>query len=108
MPRGVAVFSIATRQLCEALGTEISRARRERRWSQAELAERVGVSVGTVRAVESGAPSVTLGVVFEAAHVLGIVLLDGTAAAVARTAENRRVLQLLPQRIRSVAVDDDF
>lgn len=108
MVRGVAVFSIATRQLCDALGTEIARARRERRWSQAELAERVGVSVGTVRAVETGAPSVTLGVAFEAAHVLGVVLMGGPDAAVTRAAENRRVLQLLPQRVRSASVDDDF
>jgi transcriptional regulator with XRE-family HTH domain len=108
MPRGVAVFSIATRQLCLALGTEIGRARRERRWSQAELAGRVGVSVGTVRAVESGAPSVTLGVAFEAAQVLGLVLMGGPDVAAARAAESRRVMQLLPQRVRSVSVDDDF
>lgn len=108
MPGTAAAFSTATRQLCDALGTEIVRARRERRWSQAELAERVGVSVGTVRSVERGAPSVTLGVAFEAAHVLGIVLLGGPDTAAARAVANRRVLQVLPQRIRDTAVDDDF
>lgn len=108
MPRGVMVFSAATREVCAALGSEIARARRERRWSQAELAERVGVSLGTVRAVEKGSPSVTLGVAFEAAGVLGIELFGGPATVSARTAENRRALALLPQRVRAEAVDDDF
>lgn len=103
-----AVFSVATRHLCDLLGTEIARARRERRWSQAELAERLGVSVGTVRAVETGRPSVTLGVALEAAHVLGVVLMGGSDAAAARAAENRRVLAVLPQRVRQASVDDDF
>ena len=108
MPRGVRVFSAATREVCAALGSEIARVRRERRWSQADLAERVGVSLGTVRAVEKGSPSVTLGVAFEAAGVLGIDLLGGPATVAARAAENRRALALLPQRVRAEDVDDDF
>lgn len=108
MARHVTVFSVPTRAVCAALGTEIARVRRERRWSQAELATRVGVSLGTIRAVEKGAPSVTLGVAVEAATVLGIELLGGPTAATARAAENRRALALLPQRIRAEAADDDF
>lgn len=108
MPSRAKVFSSVTARLCAALGSEIARARRERRWSQAELAERIGISVGTVRAIEKGTPSVTLGAAFEAAAVLGIDLLGGTDAVAARAADNRRVLQLLPQRVRSVNVDDDF
>ena len=108
VPRGVRVFSAATREVCAALGSEIARVRRERRWSQTELAGRVGVSLGTVRAVEKGSPSVTLGVAFEAAGVLGIDLLGGPAAAAARRTENRRALALLPKRVRVEVVDDDF
>ena len=108
MPSRAKVFSSATVRLCAALGTEISRARRERRWTQTELAERIGISLGTVRAIEKGTPSVTLGAAFEAAAVLGIDLLGGPDAAAARAADSRRVLQLLPERVRSAAVDDDF
>ncbi len=108
MAHRVRTFSAVTRQACHALGTEIARARRERRWPQAELAERVGVSLGTIRAVERGTPSVTLGVALEAASVLGIDLLGGAEHAAERTAVNRRALTLLPQRVRTVAVDDDF
>jgi transcriptional regulator with XRE-family HTH domain len=108
MPHRLAVYSAPTRDVCAALGSEIARARRERRWSQTELAERVGVALGTIRAVEKGVPSVTLGVAVEAATVLGIDLLGGPTAAAARAADNRRVLALLPQRVRAGAVDDDF
>lgn len=108
MPRHVTVYSTPTRAACAALGSEISRVRRERRWSQTELANRVGVALGTIRAVETGSPSVTLGVAFEAATVLGIDLFGGPALAGARAAENRRTLDLLPQRVRAEAVDDDF
>ncbi len=108
MPRRAGVYSAPTRGVCTALGSEIARTRRERRWSQVELASRVGVAVGTIRAVERGAPSVTLGVAVEAATVLGIDLLGGPVNTAARVADNRRALDLLPQRIRTAPVDDDF
>lgn len=107
MARRAAVYSRPTRGVCVALGTEIARARRERRWSQAELAQRVGAALGTIRAIEKGTPSVTFGVAIEAATVLGIDLLGGPVAVSGRIAENRRVLALLPQRIRTAAVVDD-
>ena len=108
VPSRAKVFSSATVRLCAALGTEIARARRERRWSQTELAERVGTSLGTLRAIEKGTPCVTLGAAFEAAAVLGIDLLGGPDAAAARAVDSVRALQLLPQRVRSMPVDDDF
>ena len=37
-----------------------------------EVAERVGVSVPTIRKVESGDPTVAIGTVFEVASLLGI------------------------------------
>ncbi len=72
VPRGVSVYSAVTREVCAALGSEITRVRRERRWSQAALAERVGVSIGTVRAVEKGSPSVTLGAAKGAAYLQNV------------------------------------
>lgn len=108
MARRAMVYSLPTRDVCAALGSEIARVRRERRWSQTELSQRVGVALGTIRAVEKGAPSVTLGVAVEAATVLGIDLLGGPAAASARASDNRRALALLPQRVRAERVDDDF
>ena len=108
MGRSAKVYSSATRQLCAALGSEVARVRRERHWSQTELAERIGVSLGTVRAIERGSVSVSLGSAFEAAFVLGVDLFGGAETAAVRAADNRRTLALLPERVREAHVDDDF
>ncbi|HTR89339.1 MAG TPA: helix-turn-helix transcriptional regulator [Solirubrobacteraceae bacterium] len=57
------------------LGAQIRLARRERRWSQQELAERIGVTARTVSKIEHGELSVSLGGAFEAAALLGVGLL---------------------------------
>src|SRR5947208_703759 len=56
------------------LGAQIRLARRERRWSQDELAARVGVTPRTVSKIEHGDLGVALGTVFETAALLGIPL----------------------------------
>ena len=60
-----------TIEAVKLLGDKVVLARRERRWTLAELAERVGVSVVTMRKVEKGYPSVALGTAFEAAALVG-------------------------------------
>jgi transcriptional regulator with XRE-family HTH domain len=102
-------YSQPTLEVCRLLGLEISRARRERRWTRAELAERVGVSLGTLTSVEQGSPTVGIGVVLESATLLGIDLLGATPDQLpGRTAAARNHLALLPRRIRPEVVDDDF
>lgn len=56
------------------LGAQIKLARRERRWSQDELAARVGVTARTIYKIERGEMSVGLGSAFEAAALLGVPL----------------------------------
>ena len=91
------------------LGRRIALARRERRWTVAELAERVGSSETTVRKVERGDPSVALGTVFEAAALVGVPLFSDDATTVAREAELVEArLAVLPQRVRRRQVDDQF
>ena len=69
-----------------------------------------GVSWPTIRKVERGDPTVALGVAFEAASVLGVVLFHEDAGR--RTLERERVegqLLLLPQTVRApTVIDDDF
>ncbi len=76
----------------------------------AELAERVGVSVPTIRKVESGDPTVAIGTAFEAATIVGVVLFDGDPTR--RVLEAGRVrdqLALLPQLVRPMRpYNDDF
>ncbi len=91
------------------LGRRVALARRERRWTIAELAERVGSSETTVRKVERGDPSVALGTVFEAAVLVGVPLFSDDATTVAREAELVEArLAVLPQRVRRRQVDDEF
>lgn len=100
--------TVAAAQL---LGLEIARARRERRWTAVELAERVGISPITLRNVERGNPSVALGTVFELATLLGIELFGAAPAELSSlVSRGRDRLALLPARVREPAdpVNDNF
>jgi transcriptional regulator with XRE-family HTH domain len=99
-----------TTQAIQLLGNRVAVARRERHWSQAELAERVGVTRVTIGKVEQGDPSVGLGIAFETATVLGVPLFDEDPnrrrLEAARGADR---LAVLPARVRKpTRVDDDF
>jgi transcriptional regulator with XRE-family HTH domain len=97
-------------EAAKLLGDQVLMARRERRWTEAELAERVGVTRPTIRKVEQGDLSVGLGPAFEAAAVLGLPLFhvdpERRALESARIADR---LAVLPRRSRPpTRIDDDF
>ena len=103
------VFSPVTVEAARLLGQRVAAARRERRWTLAELAERVGVSVVTVRKVEAGDPTVALGTAFEAATLVGVALFHEDRARRALEAEVVQArLAVLPASVRPREVDDDF
>ena len=110
MPHSNRPYSPATREAVQLLGQMIAVARRERRWTLDELAERVGVTHVTMRRVERGDPNVRLGIAFEAAALLDIPLFDVDPAR--RRLETRRLddrLAVLPHSVRKRAgVNDDF
>lgn len=94
------------------LGAQIRLARRERRWSQDELAARVGTTPRTISKVEHGDLSVGLGTAFEAAALLGVPLFHADrsrlSADLDRT-EARSALIPRPSRGRpDHEVKDDF
>jgi transcriptional regulator with XRE-family HTH domain len=99
-----------TVEAARLLGARVRLARRERRWTLQELAERVGVTHVTMRKVERGDLTVGLGVAFEAAAVLGVPLFHEDRSR--RALEAGRVedrLAVLPALVRKpVDVDDDF
>jgi len=99
-----------TVEAASLLGARVRLARRERRWTLQELAERVGVTHVTMRKVERGDLTVGLGVAFEAAAVLGVPLFHEDRSR--RALEAGRVedrLAVLPALVRKpVDVDDDF
>jgi transcriptional regulator with XRE-family HTH domain len=92
------------------LGASVRLGRRQRRWTVAELAERVGVSETTMLKVEHGDPGVRLGIAFEAAAIVGVPLFDEDRSR--RALEATRIedrLTVLPEKVRrSRDVDDDF
>lgn len=103
-------LSPLTLEAAKLLGANVRLGRRRRRWTVAELAERVGVSEATMLKVEHGDPGVRLGIAFEAAALVGVPLFDEDRAR--RAWEAARVedrLALLPQRVRQpLKADDDF
>lgn len=103
-------YSPRTIEAAELLGTQVRIGRLERRWTVQELAERVGVSVVTLRKIERGDPSVGLGVALEAATLTGVPLFHEEPSRL--SAELRRAgdrLTVLPSRARKPReVDDDF
>lgn len=93
------------------LGSQIAAARKERKWTAADLAERVGVQPHTIGRLERGEPTVALGVAFEAAVIAGVPLFttdEQELPALAAAAKQR--LALLPARVTRpvIVVDDDF
>jgi transcriptional regulator with XRE-family HTH domain len=94
-------YSPATKEAARLLGARIRLGRKERRWTVAQLAERVGVTEGTLRKIEQGKPSVSLGATLEAAVLVGVPLFDRDPDR--RALEKGRVddrLALLPTRTR--------
>jgi transcriptional regulator with XRE-family HTH domain len=83
------------------LGRDLSLARRRRRLSQGSFAERMGISLGTLKRLENGDPGVAIETVARALHVLGEIdridtLLDTSADELGLVLMDEQ----LPQRVR--------
>lgn len=93
------------------LGKEIQIARKEKRWSEQMLAERIGISRTTLQKIEAGDLTVAIGLVWEAAVILGIPILLDENPSLSKSVQNTTdKLALLPKRIRAKTskVKDDF
>jgi transcriptional regulator with XRE-family HTH domain len=108
--RDVAV-SRASADALRVLGNQIRLARHAKGWTIADLAARIDASRRTIVNIESGAPTVSIGMVFNAAFTVGVNLfgLEGPDLARARR-QGEDTLALLPSKIRKPASreeDDD-
>lgn len=93
------------------LGKQIKLERKQRKWSEKNLAERIGISRATLQKIESGEMTCAIGLVFEAAALVGINLFEQDRVPLAvRIEQANDKIALLPQRIKakSKVVDDDF
>ena len=89
MPRKTTAPLPAVERILGELGENIRLARLRRRLSATLVAERAGMSRPTLRAVERGEPSATLGAVANVLHCLGV---EKDLALVARDDELGRKL----------------
>lgn len=94
------------------LGARIRLARRERRWSQDELAARAGITARTVYKIEHGDLSVGLGAAFETAALLGVPLFHAERSRLSADLDRAEARSaLLPRPSRAPLdreVKDDF
>lgn len=100
-----------SRDAVRLLGRLIRRARIEQGLTEAELAERAGVSRGLVQRAERGEPGCSVGAVFELAAIVGVPLFQPEPMEVRRQlAETERYLRLLPAAVhtRDAELKDDF
>jgi len=104
-------YSALAREAAHLLGKEIKLARKQRKWSETELATRAGISRDTLQKIEKGNMTSAIGLVFEAASLVGINLFEAETSPLRRQireADDR--IALLPKSIHKPkkAVDDDF
>ena len=104
-------LSLPTKTALSLLGQLIKTARQQRAMSQLALAERLGVSRQTVIALEKGRAKVGAGVLFEAAHIVGVPLLSDHPQDLNQwQAVLAGFTAILPTRTHSkkVEINDDF
>jgi transcriptional regulator with XRE-family HTH domain len=104
-------YSRATHHALALMGGQIRLARKQRKMSEIDLAARMGVARSTLQSIEKGNPKVEIGLVFEAATLLGVPLFVQDPAGLAPQIERvEDKLALLPQSIRRprAGVKDDF
>ena len=93
------------------LADKIKLGRKQRKWTEQELAERAGISRATLQKIEKGNMNCAIGLVFEVAVLVGIKLFDTDHISLTMQQESTYdKLALLPKSVRKnrKSVDDDF
>ncbi|HEV7285018.1 MAG TPA: helix-turn-helix transcriptional regulator [Kaistia sp.] len=93
------------------LGKMIRLGRMQRRLTAQELAERIGVSRSTLQRIEKGDPKAEIGLMFEAAAIVGVKLFEADEKGVGALSE--RIddrIALLPKHVYKAGkqVIDEF
>ena len=93
------------------LGNLIRLGRKERKMTEKDLADRTGISRGTLQKIEKGDMRCEIGLFFETAAIVGVALFDDDISIL--NMHNDRIndkIALLPKRVRKkeMDVDDDF
>jgi DNA-binding XRE family transcriptional regulator len=111
----MSTLPLGVRESIKEMGELIACARKEKRWTQEDLAQRIGINRMTVVRIEKGSPEVATGWYLTAAWVLGLSIL--TWQTVGRGKNDTVVGDLLtklkntlPDRVRKrrPTIDNDF
>lgn len=104
-------FSRYSTEASLLLGHQIKLGRKQRKWTEQELAERTGISRATLQKIEQGNMNCAIGLVFEAAVLVGVKLFetDNTSLTMQHERTNDK-LALLPKAVRKSkkVIDDNF
>ena len=68
------VYSKYAQETAFLIGQQIKLARKTRKWSSANLAERAGITRETLQRIENGDMKTAIGLVFEVATIVGVPL----------------------------------
>jgi len=105
-------YSRYTREAGTLLGKLIKVRRKERKWTEQALAERAGISRTTLKKIEKGDLGVEIGLMFEAAALVGIKLFDEEQVSlvghITRADERLAVLPGAVHKRKKASLDDDF
>lgn len=104
-------YSRYTREAAALLARQVRLGRRQRKWTESELAQRAGISRATLQKIEKGDLGVAIGLVFEVAALVGVPLFEEERTSLAtHIARADDKLALLPRSVRKPGqpVDDEF
>ncbi len=105
-------YSKYAQEAAELMGEQIRLGRKQRKWTEQNLAERAGIARATLQKMEKGDMSCAVGLVFEVATLVGIPLFQTDAGIPLATQidHTRDKNALLPRRIKkqNKPVHDDF
>jgi len=105
------IYSQYSIEAAGLLGAQIKLGRKQRKWSESELADRAGISRATLQKIEKGEMTCAIGLIFEVATLVRVPLFNVDKSLV--TMQMERVndkIALLPKAIHksSKVLDDDF
>ncbi len=93
------------------LGDQIKLGRKQRKWSEKDLAERAGIARATLQKIENGEMNCAIGLFFEVATLVGVNLFEQDRLPLSKHIEQTQdKIALLPKRIKvkTKEVYDDF
>ena len=112
MPKSITrTYSRYSRDATALLGGLVREARKERKLTAQEVADRAGISRGLLQRIEKGDLKCEVGAIFEVAAIVGVQLFDADESTLTKhLSQTRDKLTLLPKSVRrkSRAVHDDF